>query len=85
MQIVQQIPRLRELVRSWRAQRLAVSLVPTMGNLHEGHLALMRAARERSDRVVTSLFVNPTQFGAGEDYETYPRSLEADCARLDAL
>lgn len=85
MQIVQRIPELRGRVRSWRAQRLAVGLVPTMGNLHEGHLALMKAARRHSDRVVASLFVNPTQFGAGEDYETYPRSLEADCARLDAL
>ena len=85
MQLVQQIPELRARVRSWRAQRLTVSLVPTMGNLHDGHLALVRAARQYADRVVTSVFVNPTQFGPGEDYATYPRSLEADCAQLQAL
>lgn len=85
MHVVQRIPELRERVRAWRAQRFAIGLVPTMGNLHEGHLALVKAAREHSDRVVVSLFVNPTQFGAGEDYETYPRSLEADCTRLEAL
>lgn len=85
MRIVRRIPELRSLVRSWRAQRLTVSLVPTMGNLHEGHLALVKVAHEHGDRVVTSLFVNPTQFGAGEDYATYPQSLETDCAQLRAL
>ncbi len=85
MRIVRRIPELRSQVRSWRAQRLTVSLVPTMGNLHEGHLALVKVAREHGDRVVTSLFVNPTQFGAGEDYATYPQSLETDCTQLRAL
>ncbi|MDN5849715.1 MAG: pantoate--beta-alanine ligase [Nitrococcus sp.] len=85
MQVVQRISELREQVRCWREQRLAVSFVPTMGNLHAGHVALVKAAREQGDRVVVSLFVNPTQFGAGEDYEAYPRSLEVDCARLEAL
>ena len=71
-------------VRSWRRAGLSTALVPTMGNLHDGHLALVAAAREHADRVVTSLYVNPTQFGEGEDFECYPRTLEADHRVLDA-
>lgn len=82
---MQRIAELRQQVRCWRAQQLTVSFVPTMGNLHEGHLALVKAAREQGERVVASLFVNPTQFGPDEDYAAYPRSLQADCARLEAL
>lgn len=71
-----------DTTRGWRREGLSIALVPTMGNLHEGHLALVRAARENADRVVTSIYVNPTQFGQGEDFGHYPRTLERDLEQL---
>jgi len=67
----------------WRGEGLKTALVPTMGNLHAGHLALVDAARRHADRVVTSIYVNPTQFGQGEDFARYPRTLAADCELLE--
>ncbi len=73
---------LRARVAAWRAAGESISLVPTMGALHEGHLSLVRLARERTDRVVVSLFVNPAQFAPGEDFEAYPRDEARDTVLL---
>lgn len=74
------ITEIRAVVREFRAAGQTVAFVPTMGALHRGHAALMQAARERVDHVIASIFVNPTQFGPNEDYQRYPRTLEADRA-----
>lgn len=71
-------------IRAWRKTAGPVAFVPTMGNLHEGHLSLVDAAKATGSKVVVSIFVNPLQFGQGEDYLTYPRTLEEDCAKLEA-
>jgi len=78
MQIVPTIAELRAVLKEARN----IVLVPTMGNLHDGHLSLVRLARERGDRVVTSIFVNPLQFAPQEDFATYPRTFERDCEQL---
>lgn len=81
-QIVRMVAELRRVVRGWRAEGLSVGLVPTMGALHEGHLDLVREGLRRADRVVTSVFVNPTQFAAHEDLGAYPRQQERDAELL---
>jgi len=73
---------LRERVKQWRREGARVGFVPTMGNLHEGHYSLLAAARAKSDRIVASIFVNPTQFGPREDFASYPRTLAEDSAGL---
>ena len=82
MQTVQDVAALRAVIRGWRGQGYTVGFVPTMGNLHAGHHSLIKLARARTDRVVASVFVNPTQFGPNEDFERYPRTLVQDQAGL---
>jgi len=78
MILADSIDRLREHVRAFRLEGDRVALVPTMGSLHDGHLSLLTAARQHADRVIVSIFVNPMQFGPGEDFERYPRTPEED-------
>jgi len=78
LKVAASISEVRALVKSLRANGKNVGVVPTMGALHDGHLSLMRAARSRCDVLVSTIFVNPTQFAPGEDFEKYPRPLEGD-------
>ncbi len=84
IEVVAELGVLRARVAAWKRDGLRVGFVPTMGNLHAGHHSLVRLAREHADRVVASVFVNPTQFGPNEDFARYPRTPEADAAGLQA-
>lgn len=84
MLTIRTIDELRRAVAGWRAAGEAVAFVPTMGNLHSGHLALVARAREEAPRVVVSVFVNPTQFGPNEDFARYPRTEAEDAEKLEA-
>ncbi len=81
MRLIHTVERLRDALAGARA----TAFVPTMGNLHAGHLDLVHRARQAGEPVVASIFVNPLQFGAGEDYDRYPRTLEADCTLLESV
>ena len=85
MLTVHTVQELRATVADWRRAGEQIAFVPTMGNLHSGHLDLMREAGSRAGRVVTSIFVNPMQFGEGEDFDAYPRTLEQDSEKLRQL
>ena len=85
MQTLQHRAELTKLVSGWRSSGEHIALVPTMGNLHDGHSSLVRIAQDHADRVIVTLFVNPTQFGAGEDLAIYPRSLDRDIQLLDEI
>lgn len=84
MKFIESLNTLREIRQQWRDAQLRVAFVPTMGNLHDGHIELVKKAKALADVVVVSIFVNPMQFGANEDLDAYPRTLEADKARLEA-
>jgi pantoate--beta-alanine ligase len=85
MRVVRTVPALRRALMPWRKQGQRIALVPTMGALHAGHLALVRAARKRARRVVVSIFVNPAQFAPHEDFGSYPRTFDTDVAALAEL
>jgi pantoate--beta-alanine ligase len=84
MQLVHTASELAAASAPWRRAAESIALVPTMGNLHDGHLSLVKRAKALADRVVVSVFVNPLQFGPNDDFDRYPRTLEADAARLRA-
>src|ERR1700743_1740677 len=84
MQVLSTLAEMRTACRTVRQHGQSLGFVPTMGALHAGHIALVKAARAQCDVVVASIFVNPTQFGPNEDFAKYPRAFEQDCALLEA-
>ena len=82
--VVTELPALRGRIAEWKRAGLRIAFVPTMGNLHAGHFSLIEIARQHADRVVASVFVNPTQFGPNEDFSRYPRTPQTDADGLDA-
>ncbi len=85
MEVVHSIAALRQRVATWRQAGERIALVPTMGNLHQGHIILLEQAQTLAERTVVSLFVNPTQFGPNEDFNSYPRTLDEDSKKLQVV
>lgn len=83
MLIIETLPLLRQQIRRWRQEGKRIALVPTMGNLHDGHMKLVETAKASADMVVTSIFVNPMQFDRPDDLARYPRTLQEDCEKLN--
>ena len=84
IETITELDALRERIRGWKREGLRIGFVPTMGNLHAGHYSLVQLARRHADRIVSSVFVNPTQFGPSEDFTRYPRTPDADTSGLQA-
>lgn len=85
MQVISSISDLREIRREWQSEKKAIAFVPTMGNLHNGHLKLVKEAKKHASKLVVSIFVNPLQFGPDEDLDAYPRTIQQDKESLEAL
>ncbi|WP_455222339.1 pantoate--beta-alanine ligase [Kaarinaea lacus] len=85
MLVIELVQSLRQQIRAWRMRGRLIAFVPTMGNLHQGHLHLVEIAKQQADKVVVSIFVNPLQFAPGTDFETYPRTMQQDIEHLQNL
>ena len=83
MESIFDVESLRAQSKAWQLSGLTVAIVPTMGNLHSGHLSLLERAKDLADRTIVSIFVNPIQFGVGEDYDSYPSTIEEDLQKLE--